>query len=322
MSMILCGGAAMETLRKMAGEGLLADPVAYALGRADCQAALDRASVSTGDIERLYGEVSGAFAKPGLLVPDHARSHRSQRGQTHVWSRPVQAGMLWSTPWPEVYVASPELIVFQVAREHGLLTAALMALELCGNYAKIGDLPERPALTTPRDLRNFFEGLGQGPRSVAMRAAECAAPGSKSPMESRSYLMVAGPRFVGGRHLTKPVMNLDIPIRPDDAIFLGRSHVKGDLTWKDQEVVVEYDSHEHHFGEQEFERTLDRRVVLERLGYRVISFTKDDFRVYHKLRYKIDVLQRLLGIVRRPMSQAMIQRETALFYGLRSISIA
>ena len=322
MSLVLCGEYALEIMRVMTRDGLMGRPWEHELSASACRRVLDDSSARESDVERLIAPELLALGAPQLLVPDRTRTHDYRGHEAHVWNRPVPAGMLWSTPDPEVYITCPALVMLGIVRTYGIVEASLVGLELCGTFARIDDLPERPPLTTPEEMGTILDAVGIG-RFASVRAAlSCVACGSRSPMESRSYLMVAGSRKVGGRHLPAPEMNPEIPLSGEATIFMGEQKLRCDLLWREAKLAVEYDSWDHHFDDPGLERTYDRKLVLEGMGYRVISFVRGDFNTYHKICYKLDELQRALGVRRSPRSKREIEREIGLHNKLGRIRVA
>lgn len=130
----------------------------------------------------------------------------------------------------------------------------------------VGDWLVTQHLSTPFDLRGFVHEVHYDGVQRARRAAELVRRGSESPQESR--LRVTLVRF----GLPEPEINGTILDRYGG--FLAR----GDLIYRAERVLVEYDGWHHERDARQRLHDLSRRERLEAEGWRVIVVTDLDMR--------------------------------------------
>ncbi|EWT00224.1 hypothetical protein N865_16595 [Intrasporangium oryzae NRRL B-24470] len=107
--------------------------------------------------------------------------------------------------------------------------------------------------------------MPKGSRDRAVRSLQWVRVGAASAMESRARLVVVG------AGLPEPELNATI----HDA--LGEWVATGDLVWRKQRVVGEYQGEQAHHGPRARRVDSDRRAVLEEeLGWTVVEIFKDD----------------------------------------------
>ena len=226
------------------------------------------------------------------------------------------------TPLPErsfylldddVYVASPELCLMQLASKLSEQEVLKLALEMCGTYAidphydpeggSFYDSPDdeeqddspgtckRPPLTNARKLKAYSERLLK-PGSRARRAhfLRYVVDSSASPRETALYMLLCMPPRFGGYGLAIPELNRRIDFTLRDRLMIGADHFDCDLYWPKQ-VAVEYDSKRHHTAEEKQERDAIRRNMLQYKGIRVITATRLQVNSAHQF----DKLARQIG---------------------------
>ncbi|WP_251230247.1 endonuclease domain-containing protein [Adlercreutzia aquisgranensis] len=94
-------------------------------------------------------------------------------------------------------------------------------------------------------------------------------------METTLALLLCLPKQKGGMGLPKPEMNARITIPPNLRRLAKRGYVRADLLWRRQKVLVEYDSDWAHANTRSLNADAAKRNVLQRMGYTVITLTKD-----------------------------------------------
>lgn len=196
-----------------------------------------------------------------LLVSSDSNSHSYDLVQRHVsgFAYPRRA---FARIGEDVYVASPELLPFQMARVGEPLELALLMCELCGTYSVCPDgdgmLQRTGPLTTRESLRDFLRLMGTGYGTRRVRAAlplVCADSGS--PYESRLGMRFRGRREVGGFELEFVSMNEEIgleaigreldrkQIRKPDILFLAPPRVERAERMPFRGIAVDYKGRVH-----------------------------------------------------------------------------
>lgn len=101
------------------------------------------------------------------------------------------------------------------------------------------------------------------------------AEGSASPMETSLTILLCFPPRKGGYGLPLPQLNAKIDLPLSLRGVETKSYYMSDLLWPHERLVVEYDSDAFHTGHNRIASDARRRNVLQSLGYRVITVTKD-----------------------------------------------
>lgn len=195
----------------------------------------------------------------------------------------------------DVYVASPELTLFQLASGLTEAQALKLAMEMCGGYAidtstaefydsdpfsfddEDDGLCKRAPLTSRRKLSAFAARLLRpGSRAHSVKFLRWLVDGSASPRETALCMLLCMPPRLGGYGLALPELNKRIELTPEERGMVGVHHFDCDLYWSRENVRValEYDSKRHHMAEEKQERDAIRRNMLQYIGVRVITATR------------------------------------------------
>ena len=152
-------------------------------------------------------------------------------------------------------------------------------MELCGTYALVpesvrGFTSREYPLTTQEELESFLQCI---PGSRAARYLDAALGlmqnGSRSPMETREYLLLCLPKRYGGYGLPKPQLNYRIDLGPEERRVSRRRYFECDICWPQQMVVMEYDGHDDHESREDRSRDAVKRNMLLARGYKVFTVT-------------------------------------------------
>lgn len=156
--------------------------------------------------------------------------------------------------------------VLAVTPEHAWrqLASSLPVEEL----AVLGDatVRRRKPPTTVAALRRTVREAPAGTRGIArMRAAlELVRPGTDSPMESRTRLLLVAAGL--------PCPRVNAPVHDTSGAFVAMP----DMTYPEAKVAIEYDGDVHRTDRRTWRRDIARKQRLEELGWRVIVVTADD----------------------------------------------
>lgn len=193
-----------------------------------------------------------------------------------------------------LYIASPELTLFQLASKLSEAQALKLAMEMCGSYAidtstaefydmdpfsseaEDEGITKRPPLTSANKLSRYAARLLRpGSRAQSVKFLQWLADSSASPRETALCMLLCMPPRLGGYGLALPELNKRIELTPEEQIMVGAHHFDCDLYWQIKErVAVEYDSKQHHTKEEKQERDAIRRNMLQYKGVRVITATR------------------------------------------------
>lgn len=192
-----------------------------------------------------------------------------------------------------VYVASPELCLMQLATKLTEPQVVKLALEMCGTYAidetanddsgfydwreedDDAGIIKRPPLTTAARLKAYASKLYR-PNSKArsVHFLRYVVNGSASPRETALYMLLCMPLRFGGYGLAIPELNRRIKLTLQEQLMVGARHFDCDLYWRSKHTAVEYDSKKHHSAEEKQQRDAIRRNMLQYKGTRVIVATR------------------------------------------------
>jgi len=219
-----------------------------------------------------------------VKVPEARRE--SQITKPHVMSCHLPEGCFVEAGGG-VFVSSPELCFFQMARELSLIRLIELGFEFCGTYslaaeytirtnpvaAKVG-LNVRRSLTTKKKLLAFSSRIkGERGTAKALRALRYISDGSASPMETILVMFLSLPCKLGGYGLPMPELNARIDPVKAAKKSASKDYYFCDLYWPDANVPVEYDSDTHHTGAERIASDNKRRNSLTVAGVNVITVT-------------------------------------------------
>lgn len=181
----------------------------------------------------------------------------------------------------EVYVASPELCLMQLATKLSEPEVVKLALEMCGNYAidpyfDDPGMEKRPALTSASKLGAYAAKLfTPGSRARSAHFLRYVVDNSASPRETALFMLLCMPPRFGGYGLALPELNRRIELTQVEQIAMNVHHFDCDCYWSNkQKVAVEYDSSRHHTAQEKQERDAIRRNMLQYKGIQVIVATR------------------------------------------------
>ena len=195
-----------------------------------------------------------------------------------------------------VYVASPELCLMQLAQVYSEPEVVKLAMEMCGSYAidpyydpeddslynsldSQDDSPgmcKRPPLTKASKLKAYAEKqLAPGSRARSAHYLRYVVDGSASPRETALFMLLCMPPRFGGYGLAFPELNKRIELTPSERLMVGAHHFDCDFYWRRRiRVATEYDSKTHHTAEEKQQRDAIRRNMLQYKGVKVITATR------------------------------------------------
>lgn len=240
-----------------------------------------------------------------LVVAGAADRCRTGDCVCHVWSGPVPAGSYLKVD-EELFVSSPAMSFVQSASELSLIELVRYGYVLCSSYAyAVGEeegFRKREPLATAKALERFIEKTcGLRGEKKARRALRFVRDGSASPMETNLVMALCLPRMLGGYGIELPELNPRIAARSGGLV--ARDHFACDLYWKKHRVAVEYDSREHHSGNDAETRDSARRSALLAQGITVVTITPEQFFDARKLDEAARAVAKLTG-TRLPANEA------------------
>ena len=196
---------------------------------------------------------------------------------SHVWRGPLPDRSLFQLT-DDVLIASPGLVLAQMATSTPPPELAAVVMEMCGRYGRVrwterGFLDRGP-LTTPDNLREYLRHLpGRLCVQRAERATRLALVGSRSPLETSFALMVSLPKELGGCGFARPRLNHRIDPSTQLAVLCDQGWYEADLCWPEQRVICEVNSRQEHLTPNAQDHDAAKTGALEAMGWRVHSVT-------------------------------------------------
>lgn len=157
-------------------------------------------------------------------------------------------------------------------------------MEICGRYALVKDhsrgFSSRDYQLASLDAIRSFMQLMQGEPNVPAfeKLIGHIDEGSRSPMETRAFLLMCLPKRYGGYGLPKPSLNMRVPLTQHEQTLARRRYFECDLCWPEERLIIEYDGHADHAERSDRDRDSVKRNVLISKGYTVLTITGGQIR--------------------------------------------
>lgn len=196
-----------------------------------------------------------------------------------------------------VFASTPEFAFTQMANKLTFYQLIALGFELCGTYAS--DAYGHPAsnafpLSSAARLTAFVDrAAGFRHRPMALRALAHILDGSASPRETHVAMMLSLPYRYGGYGFPKPIMNQTVRL-PRGTNNTG-GHLVCDLYWPQWKLDLEYDSNEHHAGEDRIGKDAQRRARLESIGITSINVSNSQVKSGEKFNQLAHSLAKITG---------------------------
>ena len=150
-------------------------------------------------------------------------------------------------------------------------------MEACGAYGKDGSsrgFADRKAISNLASLKSYLDGA-RGCRGVkAARAAlDLVIEGSRSPLETKTAVLLTAPTSCGGYGIPSPKSNWPVwPAASELSLFYD-SYYLIDLCWPDKKVSLECDSYAYHSSKDERDDDARKRNALTSIGWTCLTAT-------------------------------------------------
>lgn len=291
------------------------------------QASPDEAYAYTKeDVLGCYPELYADPDKPvhALVFNDQMR-RPSKQVVCHKWTVGFPEGAFFG--WGDFRVSSPEFLFLQMASELTIAQLVALGCELCGTYillpkgvilpSSFDDYPERVApLTNIASIEAFLNAIGPA-RGVkkARRALKYVAEGSRSPMETRTYMQLCLPPVLGGYGFPKAELNPEIPLDEEARRIVGSRSCWGDVCWPKKQLDIEYHG-DVHFEASKVKRDAGRALGIEHMGWRVITVTSPQVLDIERFEIVANEVAEHLGHRLRPNVLGETSARRALHYEL------
>lgn len=211
-----------------------------------------------------------------ILVDSPSARICSERVCNHVWSGRIPPGSLYQLA-PGILITSPGFCCLQEAARSSVPRVTKMLMECLGQYGLSDDARgflDRSPLLTLDEFRGYLDGA-RGSLGVrkARRALSLALPMSRSPLETKTAIILTFPSSHGGFGLLRPEMNYVIHPKAEDIPFSQFARYEVDLCWPGRKTVIEVDSYRYHSDASRLDSDAKKRNSLKSMGWKVVSVT-------------------------------------------------
>lgn len=218
-----------------------------------------------------------------FLASPTRRAGRQNGVVTHQYTAILPDGFLFEIKPPvgldSLQVVGPAGYLALRAREVDEIHLALLISNLCGDYFC---LPHKDTvayfnqpLCSTQTITQMASSFSAAPLGIKrlLTTASYVANNAHSPMETVVQLALSLPKKFGGCGLPVPQLNATLEVAPEISYLLGGATIiKPDGLWCTHRLAYEYDSNqEHDENKNQIRKDRQRRDVMERMGYRVIS---------------------------------------------------
>ncbi|MDO5328514.1 MAG: hypothetical protein Q4E88_00155 [Coriobacteriia bacterium] len=169
-----------------------------------------------------------------------------------------------------IVIPSPALLFLQLCETFSVYDAMLFGMELCGTYTIAGPKDDHKLInvlqyTTARAIKQGISCLkGKHIKGIkkAIIASKTINDNSASPAESKLYLMLCGPRYLGAYQIKKFSLNKAILPSYQAQNISGQKRIKPDMCNSHYKVAIEYDSKKYHENVVQSQKDKRRKDAL------------------------------------------------------------
>lgn len=213
--------------------------------------------------------------KIDILVTNKNKVYKDKLFQRHVSkNKLIKKSLLMITK--NISVTSPELTIVQLASKLNYYELALLVLEFCGNYSIANDtaagfINDIMPITSVERIHEFVEQYSKDfcPIKGLKNLKEIlafASDYSNSPMESRLFIKLCGPKSKGLYGCKGLELNKRVSVSDSASKIAGQKTIIPDISNKLKRVAIEYDSAQFHENTEQGQRDKRRRDALVKDG--------------------------------------------------------
>ncbi len=271
--------------------------------------AFSGASANVRDIPRDQVRLLGLRGPLHVAIPTHSKQRNSRSLVSHVCTSPTPR--TFTRLSADVYTETPIAALIRVAPRltHGSL--AMLLSQLMGTYqpTNTGLIQRRP-LATRAEIEAYVEAsIGIKGSKPVRQMLKYVPDLLASPAEAQAAALLLLPVQWGGKGLPMPEANGEVVV--------GASHFEtkryADLIWRENNLILEYDSDAFHVGAEKLHADALRRTQLQAAGYTVVTLTKNQLDDTEAFDCLVDALRHAMGKGPRPRAvPSNTQRESRL----------
>ena len=164
------------------------------------------------------------------------------------------------------------MTIINMAASLNYYSLALLVLEFCGNFsisnnAEQGFVSDINPITTVKDIQKFLDAFSKNSRCIRginnlREVLTFASDNSNSPMESRLFVKLCGPRHKGLYSSKGLKLNSSVRVSETASKIAGQNIITPDISCAKNKVAIEYDSSQFHEESVQGQKDKRRRDAL------------------------------------------------------------
>lgn len=248
------------------------------------------------NIEKRLCKASEDVNKIDTMVSDVNKAWKNKRIEFHIRPKSIPKKSILTLS-NNIKCVCPELLLIQMASKLSIENLSLMLMEFAGTYTITPETQQatnvNSKLISFNQSTNYLNKYcnlnknGHGLHKIAKAITFCAE-NSASPMESRLYIKLCGPRSLGFYGCKNLKMNAPINVSNKSALIAGQKTIVPDISCIKKKVAIEYDSSQFHENVIRDQKDKRRRDALVNEGWKVHTIIPQQL----KNPYTFDVIAR------------------------------
>lgn len=208
--------------------------------------------------------------KVDILVDNPNFISKSKTKRYHLNSQKLPKGSLLNIN-NEIKTCSACYLLVQFANILNFEHLSLLILEFCGTYSINSETNTTCTnlypLTSIQEIKNYvkrFKSMNPNAKGInkILKICDFANNNSASPMESRVFIKLCGPKNKGFYGCKNLKLNHKVNISDKAKLIAGQNYITPDISCKNKKVAIEYDSAQFHENTPQGQRDKRRRDAL------------------------------------------------------------
>lgn len=219
-------------------------------------------------------------AKIDILVKNRNQFYASKTYRMHLVSKHIPKNSYWKIS-EKIALTNPELTIIHMSNSLNYIELSLLCMEFCGTYS-INNLQPQVLQTNIKPITSIskilkyvdkYSKINKWARGIKKLrfVLKYVKDNSSSPMESRLFLKLCGPKNLGLYGCKNFTLNTSVPLSKKSKRICGQSIVVPDISNKSYKIAIEYDSAQFHESTIQGQKDKRRRDALVNDGWKVFT---------------------------------------------------